>query len=128
MGVLGISPFKATSIMPFLQGSKWLPCNEPGTGPDSDYIDKGGTIDKISYSESENKNGVSLQLKTSGSWLSKMLNLCSEDAKAAFTALTVSLLFRSFLAEPRSIPSASMSPTLDVGDRILAEKVKHLCP
>ena len=56
-------------------------------------------------------------------WFSKILNLCSEDAKAVFTAVTVSILFKSFLAEPRSIPSSSMAPTLDVGDRILAEKV-----
>lgn len=58
-----------------------------------------------------------------GNWLSKLLNVCSDDAKAAFTALSVSILFKSSLAEPRSIPSASMYPTLDVGDRVLAEKV-----
>ncbi|XP_031279245.1 thylakoidal processing peptidase 1, chloroplastic [Pistacia vera] len=128
MGVLGISPFKATSIIPFLEGSKWLPFNEPA--PESEYEDKGGTDNKIKYHDSGNDEDVSLQWKTkefdkSGSWLSKMLNVCSEDAKAAFTAVTVTLLFRSFLAEPRSIPSSSMYPTLDVGDRILAEKVSY---
>lgn len=128
MGVFGISPVKATAIIPFLQGSKWLPCNEPA--PESEYVDHGGT-NKIRYHDSGNDDGVRLQFKTkdfdkTGSWLSKLLNICSEDVKAAFTAVTVTLLFRSFLAEPRSIPSSSMYPTLDVGDRILAEKVKSI--
>ena len=48
-------------------------------------------------------------------WLWKILNFCSEDAKAVFTAVTVSILFKSFLADPRSIPSSSMAPTLDDG-------------
>ena len=48
-------------------------------------------------------------------WLSKILNFCLEDAKAVFTAMTVSVLFKSFLVDPRSIPSSSMALTLDVG-------------
>ncbi|OMO74867.1 Peptidase S26A, signal peptidase I [Corchorus olitorius] len=119
---LGVSPFKATSIISFLQGSKWLPCNEPApAGLVSSEIDRGGI--------SNVDRGLTLELDpkafVKSSWISRFLNVCSEDAKAAFTAVTVSVLFRSFLAEPRSIPSASMFPTLDVGDRIMAEKVSY---
>ena len=119
---LGVSPFKASSIFPFLLGSKWLPCNESIQGSVGDEVDKGGTqfCDVVDVSKPLNR-----KVLERNNWLSKLLNCCSEDAKALFTALTVSILFRSPLAEPRSIPSSSMYPTLDVGDRVLAEKVKR---
>lgn len=115
MNVLGISSFKASSIIPFLQGSKWM--KNP---PEFDDVDKGGTLcddDDKEFSDKESRGGGS-------GWVNKLLNICSEDAKAAFTAVTVSILFRSALAEPKSIPSTSMYPTLDVGDRVMAEKVR----
>lgn len=121
MGVFGISPFKATSIIPFLQGSKWFPCNESVPVAAVNEVDKGGTL---CCEAAENLQLTTNKgLERSSGWLSRMLGSYTEDAKAVFTAVTVSLLFRSFLAEPRSIPSSSMLPTLDVGDRILAEKV-----
>ncbi|XP_060200839.1 uncharacterized protein LOC132629122 [Lycium barbarum] len=113
---MGISPLKASSFLTFLQGSKWLPCNQPSS--------KCSESERVVVSKEPLVSELKVVNKTC--WVSKLLNICSDDAKAAFTALSVSIMFKSSLAEPRSIPSASMSPTLDKGDRIMAEKVSYV--
>ncbi|KAI4321543.1 hypothetical protein MLD38_034911 [Melastoma candidum] len=119
---MGISPIRASSFIPFLQGSKWMPCNEAAVMDTTYYvIDRGGS--KTEGRDEFNAGKGEVRGRTS--WLSRLFGSCSEDTRAAFTAVTVGLLFRSTLAEPRSISSSSMYPTLDKDDRVLAEKVSY---
>ncbi|QDZ38521.1 signal peptidase I [Euhalothece natronophila Z-M001] len=48
-----------------------------------------------------------------------------ENIKAIAIALLIATLIRVFIAEPRYIPSDSMLPTLEIGDRIVVEKVSY---
>ncbi len=59
--------------------------------------------------------------KDKGGWRKTIL----ENVRLVAIALTIALVVRFFIAEPRFIPSPSMVPTLAVGDRLLIDKVSY---
>lgn len=48
-----------------------------------------------------------------------------DNIQVVLIALVLAFLLRTLVIEPRYIPSGSMEPTLQVGDRILVEKLSH---
>ncbi|MGK7885642.1 MAG: signal peptidase I [Crocosphaera sp.] len=48
-----------------------------------------------------------------------------ENVQILIIAIILAFIIRTFIAEPRYIPSQSMSPTLETGDRLVIEKVSY---
>ena len=49
----------------------------------------------------------------------------SESITILVVALGLAFFLRTFVAEPRYIPSGSMLPTLEIGDRLIVEKLSY---
>lgn len=56
-------------------------------------------------------------------WWVRLWHSQRENLQIIAVALGLALLIRAFVAEPRFIPSDSMVPTLQIGDRVVVEKI-----
>jgi signal peptidase I len=57
--------------------------------------------------------------------LTRLWQSWGENLQILLVALLLAFLIRTFIAEPRFIPSASMVPTLQLGDRLVVEKISY---
>jgi len=88
-------------------------------GGKKDALDSGGGGEGGGDDEEEPKDFMGKAAK----WWDNPEN--QADVKSYVTSLTLALLFRALVMEPRFIPSLSMYPTFDVGDQLAVEKVSR---
>ena len=74
---------------------------------------------------SEQKNVATVSDSKSEAVGKSLWQQWQENVQIIAIALALALFIRAFVAEPRYIPSDSMFPTLEVGDRLVVEKVSY---
>lgn len=75
--------------------------------------------------QQDSKNPKIQPSEPQGFWQSAFWKSQRENVQILAIALIFAVIIRLFIAEPRYIPSDSMVPTLQIGDRLVVEKVAY---
>jgi len=75
--------------------------------------------------QQDSKNPEIQSSEPHGFWQSSFWKNQRENVQILAIALVIAVIIRLFIAEPRYIPSDSMVPTLQIGDRLVIEKVAY---
>lgn len=102
------------------RGSRVL-CNAAASGSDG-VEDEAGAEEKSRRTRRVPEEEGILEKLSSFQW-EKLTPEQKEDTQTFFVSLSVALLVRFFLVEPRFIPSLSMYPTFDIGDQLTVDKI-----
>jgi signal peptidase I len=82
-------------------------------------------LPQIALMTSEQQDLIQEQNAIAPSPLQKLWRSQRENLQILLIALLLAIVLRVFVAEPRFIPSDSMFPTLEIGDRVVVEKISY---
>lgn len=84
-----------------------------------------GLADSTPEEINQDESTLGDQTKEQPNPKAKIWQQTRENLQIIAIALALALFIRAFVAEPRFIPSDSMLPTLQVGDRLVVEKISY---
>eukprot|EP00250_Pteridium_aquilinum_P006974 c16785_g1_i1 orf=1141-1824(-) len=118
----GMKPF----LSPSCDGSTLtIATSEDGDAPSAASDSMAGNEEHLQNQDAEADSIITSEALSNPAFYKRFLDWIDLSAEAMLVTVLLSFFFRGLVTDFRFIPSLSMYPTLEVGDRIVAEKVSY---